>query len=206
MKLDKNRVYNYYNYSYKNFIQLSDEELLMILSWRNHEDIRNCMNTTETISEEEHLKFCHNLTNRDDVYYWMILKGEQPIGVFCIVNIDYEKGTCEPGFYLAPKVMGRGESIFVLSNYKDFLLNGLDFKGLIGHNYKDNKPSIVFTMFFGAEIIGIEEQDGRISIQSYLAKEKLQNGIGTERLVLKYTQFMRAWDTDKAINDFRNGK
>lgn len=206
MYIDKNKIYNYDKYSYKNFIQLTDEELLMILTWRNHEDIRKCMNMTARIPVEDHLNFCHNLKNREDVCYWMILRREQPIGVLCIVDIDYKNETCEPGFYLSPEIMGRGESLFVLSNYKDFLLNELNFKGLIGHNYKDNTPSIVFTMFFGAEITSVDEKEGRISIQSYLAKENLINGVGTERLVMKYAKFIRTWDTDNAINEFCNGK
>lgn len=206
MKLDKYKEYQYDKYTYRNFTALSEEELLMILSWRNHKDIRKCMNTTDPIPEEIHLKFCHNLPKRNDVCYWMILKGAQPIGVLCIIDIDYEKETCEPGFYLSPEVMGKGESLFVLSNYKDFLLNKLEFKGLFGHNYKDNKSSIAFTMFFGADIIGIEEKDERISIQSYLSRDKFQNGVGTDRLVLKYTQFMKTWNTDEAIKQYKNSK
>lgn len=206
MKIDNFKIYNYDKYTYKNFITLTDDELLMILSWRNHEDIRKCMNTTELIQENDHLQYCHNLINRKDVCYWMILKGELPIGVLCLIDIDYNNMTCEPGFYLSPQIMGKGESLFVLSNYKDFLLNEIGFKGLIGHNYMDNKPSIVFTMFFGAEITGINEYKGRVCIQSYLAKDKFRNGIGTERLLLKYTKFMRTWNTDEEIIHFQNGK
>lgn len=207
MKIDKFKIYNYDIYTYKNFVLLTDEELLMILSWRNHEDICKCMNTTAPIPEKEHLKFCHNLINRRDICYWMILKDQHPIGVLCAVDIDYEKETCEPGFYLTPDIMGKGESLFVLSNYKDFLLNEIKFQGLIGHNYKDNKPSIIFTMFFGAEITGVEERSGRISIQTYLSKDKFRNGVGTEHLLLKFTKFMKNWNTEEAVIQFiKNGK
>ncbi len=206
MLIDKYAVYSHGKYTYKNFIQLSDDELLMILSWRNHPDIRKCMNTSNIISKENHLKFCHNLINRNDVCYWMILKNETPIGVLCIVDINYGEKTCEPGFYLSPDIMGRGESIYVLSNYKDFLLNVLEFNGLFGHNYKDNVPSIVFTMFFGAKIIGIKSINGRVCIQSYLSRENFINGVDTDRIVLKYTKFMRTWDTDKFISENCNAE
>lgn len=202
MQVDKNKIYMYDKYSYKNFVNLTDEELLLILQWRNHPDIRKCMNNTEPISEESHLNYCHNLKNREDVIYWLILKENKPVGVLNIIDIDYENGICEPGFYLAPEVMGRGESIFVLSNYKDFLLNKLGFHALVGHNYADNKPALVFTMFFGAEITGIEQKNGRISVQSLLKKESLVNGVGTERLTAKYARFYREWDMDKAINEY----
>lgn len=202
MQVDKNKIYMFDKYSYKNFVNLTDEELLLILQWRNHPDIRKCMNNTEPITEESHLNYCHNLKNREDVIYWLILKENNPVGVLNIIDIDYENGICEPGFYLAPEVMGRGESIFVLSNYKDFLLNELGFHALVGHNYADNKPALVFTMFFGAEITGVEQKNGRISVQSLLKKESLVNGVGTERLTAKYARFYREWDMDKAINEY----
>ena len=202
MQVDKNKIYMFDKYSYKNFVNLTDEELLLILQWRNHPDIRKCMNNTEPITEESPLNYCHNLKNREDVIYWLILKENKPVGVLNIIDIDYENGICEPGFYLAPEVMGRGESIFVLSNYKDFLLNELGFHALVGHNYADNKPALVFTMFFGAEITGVEQKNGRISVQSLLKKESLVNGVGTERLTAKYARFYREWDMDKAINEY----
>lgn len=202
MQVDKNKIYKYDKYSYKNFVNLTDEELLLILQWRNHPDIRKCMNNTEPIPEESHLNYCHNLKNREDVIYWLILKENQPVGVLNIIDIDYENGICEPGFYLSPEVMGRGEGIFVLSNYKDFLLNELGFHALVGCNYADNKPALVFTMFFGAEITGIEQKNGRISVQSLLKKESLVNGVGTERLTAKYARFYREWDMNKAINEY----
>lgn len=202
MKIDKRKLYTYDKYSYKNFVNLTDEELLLILQWRNHPEIRKCMNNTDPILVESHLNYCHNLKNREDVIYWLILKDNQPVGVLNIIDIDYDKETCEPGFYLAPEVMGRGESIFVLSNYKDFLLNGLGFNALVGHNYADNKPALVFTMFFGAEITGIENKNGRISVQSLLRKESLINGVGTERLTAKYARFYREWDMKKALSEY----
>lgn len=206
MYIDKNKIYNYGRYSYVNFCQLTRDELLTILEWRNHPNIRKCMNTTECISVEEHLSFCESLRNRLDKYYWLIKKGNEPIGVLNIIDVDESVGTCEPGFYLAPSVMGRGESIFFLSNYKTFLLKELKFNGLVGHNYYDNMPALVFTMFFGGIITDVLEIDGRISIQTILTKKSLQNEEGTEKLILKYTKFARSWNADEAINSFKNGK
>ena len=200
MYLNKNVTYTYDGYTYKNFISLSDDELIMILGWRNHPDSRKCMNNTTPIPIEDHLAFCHNLKNRDDVCYWMISKDSQPTGVLDIIDIDYQKEQCEPGFYLSTDILGRGESIYVLSNYKDFLLNGLGFKGLIGHNYVDNMPAMVFTMFFGGRVIGHEIKNDRLCVKTILTKETFVNGIGTERLTAKYARYYREWDNEKFIN------
>lgn len=206
MNIDKNRIYTYGRYSYVNFCLLSRDELLTILRWRNHPNIRKCMNNTKCISEEEHLAFCESLRNRTDKYYWLIKKNEEPIGVLNIIDVDENTGTCEPGFYLAPSVMGRGESIFFLSNYKTFLLRELKFKGLIGHNYYDNMPAFIFTMFFGGVITDVLEIDGRLSIKTILTNKSLKNEEGTERLVLKYAKFAHSWNAGETINSYRNGK
>lgn len=202
MQIDKNVIYTHDRYSYVNFATLTDRELLMILQWRNHPDIRKCMNNTEPISEKSHLTYCHHLRNREDVVYWLIKKGDKPIGVLNIIDVDYEKGTCEPGFYLVPDIMGRGESIFVLSNYKDFLLNCLCFNVLIGHNYVDNRPALIFTMFFGAEITGVENINGRVSVRSILKKDSFVNGVGTERLTMKYANYYRDFDVEKVLREY----
>ena len=206
MNIDKEKEYTFGNYTYVNFTQLSRDELVNILNWRNHPDIRKCMNTTEPIPLEGHLAFCESLKNREDKFYWMIKKGDTPIGILNVIDVDYETETCEPGFYLSPDVMGRGESIFVLSNYKSFLLECLKFKGLIGHNYYDNMPALIFTIFFGGEITDVLEIDGRLSIKTILTHDNLQNGLGTEKLILKYTKFARAWNADEAIRKFKYGK
>ncbi|MGM9774618.1 MAG: GNAT family N-acetyltransferase [Candidatus Egerieousia sp.] len=206
MNIDKHKAYIFGRYSYVNFCQLSRDEVLAILNWRNNPNIRKCMNNTECISVEEHLAFCKSLQDRTDKYYWLILKRNEPVGVLNIIDVDENLGTCEPGFYLAPSAMGKGESIFLLSNYKTFLLKELNFKGLIGHNYYDNMQAFMFTMFFGGRITDVYEINERLSIKTILTGDSLQNEEGTERLVLKYAQFARSWDADEVINSFRNGK
>ncbi len=206
MIIDKNKIYTYGKYTYVNFTQLSQKELLDILEWRNHFDVRKCMNTTDPISVETHLAFCESLKERNDKFYWLIRKGMQPIGVLNIIDVDYETETCEPGFYLSPGIMGKGGSIFVLSNYKTFLLKELKFKGLLGHNFYDNMPAFIFTMFFGGIITDVFKVNGRLSIKTILTPERLQNEDGTEKLILKYTKFARAWNADEVINTFKNGE
>lgn len=206
MIIDKDKIYTYGRYSYINFCKLSEPELITILNWRNHPDIRKCMNTTDCISPETHLAFCKSLRNRTDKYYWLIKKGDEPIGVLNIIDVDETTDTCEPGFYLAPNVMGRGESIFFLSNYKTFLLKELKFKGLVGHNFYDNMPAFIFTMFFGGKITDVLEINGRLSIKTILTEEALQNEEGTDKLILKYSKFVRAWNADEIITSFKNGK
>lgn len=206
MNIDKSKIYTFGKYTYINFCQLSTDVLLSILTWRNHPDIRKCMNNTDCISAEEHLAFCKSLHERTDKYYWLVKKGNVSIGILNIIDVDEDTRTCEPGFYLVPSVMGKGESIFFLSNYKTFLLKELNFNGLIGHNYYDNMSALMFTMFFGGKITDVLKINDRLSIKTLLTAESLQNGEGTERLILKYAKFAHSWNSEEAIISFKNGK
>lgn len=206
MKIDKSTEYHFGKYTYVNFVNLSQEELLTVLEWRNHPDVRKHLNTTEQISVEGHLSFCESLKQREDKFYWIVKKGGRPVGVLNIIDVNYETKTCESGFYLLPNLMGSGEGLFAMCNYKTFLLEILGFKGVIGHNYYDNMPALVITMFFGALINGVENHDGKLCIETLITKESLQNGEGTDKLILKFASFARSWNADDAINNYRNGK
>lgn len=193
MLLDKKSIYHSGQYSYKNFILLDQDELLWILEWRNHPNIRKWMANSDLIKREDHLQFAANLTDRNDVCYWLILKDKAPIGVLNMIHINYENKSCEPGFYLSPDVMGKGEGLFLLLNYKDFLLNKLGFERLYGRNLLDNIPAFQFTMFFGAEIDAMEEVEGRKYITSHLDRESF-NKVSNNRLVSRYVKFIKEWD------------
>ena len=52
-----------------NFIDLSQEEKMMILEWRNKIDIQKWMHTQNDISLEEHLDFINSLKTIKDKLY-----------------------------------------------------------------------------------------------------------------------------------------
>jgi len=206
MIIDRSCIYIYGKYTYINFTLLSSEELLEILVWRNHPNVRKHLNTTNVISEEEHLIFCESLKNTSEKYYWMVKKGDRPIGVLNIIHVNYEDETCESGFYLMPDLVGSGEGLFAMCNYKTFLLSELKFKGVYGHNYYDNMSALVITMFFGAKINDVKNINGKLCVETFLTEETLQNGEGSQKLLLKFSTFVKNWNADQAINEFVNGK
>ena len=206
MIIDRSCIYIYGKYTYINFTLLSSEELLEILEWRNHPNVRKHLNTTNVISEEEHLIFCESLKNTSEKYYWMVKKGDRPIGVLNIIHVNYEDETCESGFYLIPNLVGSGEGLFAMCNYKTFLLSELKFKGVYGHNYYDNMSALVITMFFGAKINDVKNINGKLCVETFLTEETLQNGEGSQKLLLKFSTFVKNWNADQAINEFINEK
>lgn len=202
MTIDTNANYTLGAYTYVNFSKLTRRELIQILEWRNNPEVSRNMNTTEPISLESHLMFCDDLRNHTDKFYWLIKRGNEPVGVLNIINVDYENETCESGFYMSSSAMNRGEGIFILSNYKTLLLDIIQVKKIIGHNYYDNKVALSYTLFFGGMITDISTIGGRISITTELTKDGFKNGDGTKHLIREYVNFARSFDIDEQINDF----
>lgn len=84
----------------KNFTDLTHDECLEVLSWRNHESVRAHMYTHEPISVENHLHFIESLKQRQDKSYWIVIKNSHPIGVVDLVDITSESASI--GLYANP--------------------------------------------------------------------------------------------------------
>lgn len=52
MNIDRNKIYQINDYTYKNFVGLTLEEVKLVWEWRNHEDIRKWMITKDIIPFE----------------------------------------------------------------------------------------------------------------------------------------------------------
>lgn len=90
---------------------IDDSELLMMLSWRNQENVRKNMYNTHIISEEEHLSWYEkSVRNNPSVQYFMYENAQQkPLGIVCFTNIDRTNQQSSWGFYTtyeAPKGTG----------------------------------------------------------------------------------------------------
>lgn len=82
-----------------NFTKLDSNVLKEILVHRNSDRIRKNMVSTELISEESHLNFCHNLKKDKNNLYFLVRDEQELIGVVDFKNIDHIRHTYEPGGY-----------------------------------------------------------------------------------------------------------
>ena len=207
MNIEKNRIYFYQEYTYKNFITLSEDELRMVLSWRNSSEVRQWMMNTKPIELTDHLEYVEKLKIRNDVFYWLIMRKDIPIGVLNITKVDFNTKTGEPGFYLSPDILHRGEGILVLQNYKAFLLDILGFEQLLGHNYIENTNALQLSLFFGATIDGIIEKDSRKYVSLCLKKNQFKH-YKQERLILSFVKYNKENPIleDKILSDYKTIK
>ena len=86
----------------KNFFTLSEDEKLMVLKWRNDDNVRLWMHSINIISITDHLEFIDKLHNDDKNKYFLVVKNKNYIGVIYFNNINYEQKECEFGLYVNP--------------------------------------------------------------------------------------------------------
>jgi UDP-4-amino-4,6-dideoxy-N-acetyl-beta-L-altrosamine N-acetyltransferase len=80
---------------------LAEADLPLVLSWRNHPDIRRCMFNPQPIESNEHLAWFARASADPDTYLYVYEAQGQPSGFAKIVRIDRGQ-VADWGFYAAP--------------------------------------------------------------------------------------------------------
>jgi UDP-4-amino-4,6-dideoxy-N-acetyl-beta-L-altrosamine N-acetyltransferase len=84
------------------FHELSKDDLLTILTWRNDDRVRCLMVNDVEISLDEHLRFVEQLRRNSTAAYFGVFVDSQLSGVINITKIDTNTETGEWGYYGAP--------------------------------------------------------------------------------------------------------
>ena len=191
MLIDKNKEYQVGSYTYRNFVDLSLDEKLMILRERNHPDVKKWMFTNEDISVENHLAFIEGLTTRNDAFYWLMEYEKKPVGVLNIIHCDFEKSEGEPGYYLFASEQNSGNGLEMQYCYKKLFFDIFGVKNLIGHVLYGNTDAYQMSCFYGAETIGEIIQDGRKYLVVQTSSENFKK-ILPSRLALQYIKYIKS--------------
>ena len=149
LQIDIKKTYFFENYEFKNYVMLEDDEKQQMLEWRNHENIRKNMYNTQLISLESHMAFIKSLEVRTDRFYWKVSDNDRPIGSFNIVDVDWDKGTAELGYYMAPELLGGGDGIFFIYNILAFIFDVLKLNSLYGATNVENKAAAYIDEYYG---------------------------------------------------------
>jgi len=91
--------------------EVSLDKKIMILEWRNHDNIRKWMYGSEIISEASHLQFIDKLKNDTKNEYFLVQKDNVDIGVIYFNKIDFIDKSTYFGLYANPfiKLAGVGK-------------------------------------------------------------------------------------------------
>ncbi|WP_199884012.1 UDP-4-amino-4,6-dideoxy-N-acetyl-beta-L-altrosamine N-acetyltransferase [Anaerosinus massiliensis] len=98
---------------------IDEQNLKLILQWRNAKRIRECMVNDEVITWQEHLQWFENLKTRNDREVLAFLVENRPVGIVSFIDIDRMHHHCHWGFYIgeenAPKGCGTIMAYYALS-------------------------------------------------------------------------------------------
>jgi len=109
------------------FVDLTLDEKLMVLDWRNSTNVREWMYSQNEISVETHINFIGNLFFSLDSQYAVVKQDSNYLGVVDFTKIDNSKKQCFFGLYTNPynKTIGLGKTLVRMSIKYAFNLLGL---------------------------------------------------------------------------------
>lgn len=95
---------------FQQFQNLTEQELEMVLEWRNHPSVRKWMNNSEPITLDRHLQFVVSLRNSQNCACYLVMEEKRFIGVIQLNDI-YNNEVRDVGMYVNPTLLTRGIGI-----------------------------------------------------------------------------------------------
>ena len=129
-----------------NFIDLSQEEKMMILEWRNKIDIQKWVHTQNDISLEEHLDFIDSLKTIKDKLYFLVKKDDIYIGVINFTQIKSNESLVM-GIYANPNLKGYGKILLETIIYFSFEI--LKVEKIFSEVYFENERAFSLYKIYG---------------------------------------------------------
>jgi UDP-4-amino-4,6-dideoxy-N-acetyl-beta-L-altrosamine N-acetyltransferase len=87
---------------------IEQQDLLVVLEWRNSGRIRQWMYTDHLITWEEHLQWFARLQATSDKETLVYIRENKPVGIVNFTQIVQEHRRCSWGFYLGPEGLPSG--------------------------------------------------------------------------------------------------
>jgi UDP-4-amino-4,6-dideoxy-N-acetyl-beta-L-altrosamine N-acetyltransferase len=142
---------------------LSEDDLVMVLAWRNHRAVRSYMSTQHEISQEEHRNWFARVKEDKTRQQLIVLDGTDPLG-FVQFSLVCQGGIADWGFYTrpdAPKGSGTKLGRAALSH----AFKKLGLHKVCGQVIESNVASIRFHQKLGFA------EEGRLKDQQCIANQ-----------------------------------
>ncbi|MDG1332113.1 MAG: GNAT family N-acetyltransferase [Crocinitomicaceae bacterium] len=143
---------------------MTDSDLEMVRTWRNHPDVSDYMFYQKTITKERQKSWFRSL-DKTDVYLMIVNQGKK-IGVINVKNINWWKRTGEAGVFIgdqdyrnSPLAM---QAIFAMM---DAFFYEFKFKALKATVKSDNENAIDFNRQLGYKVLS--EFEDKVNMEVY---------------------------------------
>ncbi|WP_139453486.1 UDP-4-amino-4,6-dideoxy-N-acetyl-beta-L-altrosamine N-acetyltransferase [Campylobacter armoricus] len=143
----------------KDFNDLTQKEIKLVLKWRNDENIAKFMKT-QNISLKEHLHFLTNLKSDKTKKYFLVYDDKDTIGVIDFINIT--QTSCEFGLYGIKKGVGK----ILMQEIKNYAFNVLNIQTLNACVFKENTKALNLYLKSNFKIIKEDDKFYFVSLSS----------------------------------------
>jgi UDP-4-amino-4,6-dideoxy-N-acetyl-beta-L-altrosamine N-acetyltransferase len=121
---------------------MTEGDLPMVLTWRNHPEVRRFMLTQHEISLSEHAQWFHRAVKDTTRRLLIVQEFDNPIGYVQFSGVA-PGGVADWGFYASPDAAkGRGRKIG--TSALDFAFDHLKLHKVCGQTFASNQASIRF--------------------------------------------------------------
>lgn len=200
MIIDKGLVFVAGCYTFRNFISLTEEEKIKVWNWRNEESIRRFMYNKELIPFENHLKFLEGLKNREDVYYWLVERDGEIVGVTNLTSVDLQQSRAELGYYMVPEMQKKGIGIDFAYNNFVFAFCAVGVETLFGGIDKRNINAVTLDSYLGCKL-NQEDLDNLDSIEYIRWEVKQKEFVADMKGKNDFRRFVRYTRDNKELFD-----
>jgi len=124
--------------------EINENDLPLLLNWRNQKSIREVMFNGDMILWELHSQWFHKLQKNDSAISKVFYFDDIPYGVLNITQIDPVNNTCEWGFYIGSRTAPKGMGTILGYTALNYIFRELHIRKLSAQVFGFNDKSINF--------------------------------------------------------------
>ncbi|MBI5485467.1 MAG: UDP-4-amino-4,6-dideoxy-N-acetyl-beta-L-altrosamine N-acetyltransferase [Deltaproteobacteria bacterium] len=128
---------------------VAEDDLELVLNWRNSERIRRNMYGDHIISMEEHKAWFNRLKDDSSAVYLLFEVCQTPVGMVYFTDIDRKNSKCFWGFYLGEDNLPRGTGTILGVSGMEYAFEILQIRKLCGEAFQFNSASVKFFQKLG---------------------------------------------------------
>ncbi len=129
--------------------ELTENDLEMVLTWRNSDWVRAYMYTDHVITMDEHRAWFARMQEDPKSVYLVFEELGVPLGIVNFIQIDRENGKALWGFYLGPEHPPRGRGSIMEYLALDYAFETLKLRKLCGEVFAFNQHVLKLHRKFG---------------------------------------------------------
>ncbi|MBJ2126453.1 UDP-4-amino-4,6-dideoxy-N-acetyl-beta-L-altrosamine N-acetyltransferase [Flavobacterium sp. IB48] len=160
-------------YTYVNFTDLNNEELLLVFNWRNNYEVRRWMYSTDLVELDNHFNFVERLKTDKSKLYFLVKRNNLPVGTFSLTAIEDDEA--EWGYYIAPDYHHKNIGVEFYYYVLEYIYLNLKMKTLKGYALTANKSANSFSDLFSFSKVISEFKSSENSDDEYFFRELTEN-------------------------------